>query len=80
MGYSLYLLHGFVLFVAFRWILGASAADLSVVGHWVVALACTPALVAVCYMTFNFIEWPAMSSADRLTSAFRKASQPAAAP
>jgi peptidoglycan/LPS O-acetylase OafA/YrhL len=80
MGYSLYLLHGFVLFAAFRGILGARAAELTVFSHWAVALICTPVLVAVCYATFNFIEWPAMSSADRLTAVLRQKTQPAAAP
>lgn len=73
MGYSLYLLHGFVLFVAFRWILGPKAGELSVLRHWAVAFICAPILVAVCYATFNLIEWPAMSSVDRLTAGLRHA-------
>jgi len=74
MGYSVYLLHGMVLFVAFRWIAGDNARTLSVAEHWGVVFACAPVLVALCYATFNLVEWPAMSSVDRVTAWLRNRS------
>ncbi len=76
MGYSLYLLHGLVLFVAFRWIVGEAAGTLSVGEHWMVVFVCAPALVAICYATFNLIEWPAMSSAGPVTAWLRPPARP----
>ncbi|RFP09615.1 MULTISPECIES: acyltransferase [unclassified Duganella] len=59
--YSLYLLHGIFLFVIFNFVLGpAQAQDLSPLQHWAVVAAATPALIAACYLSFRFIEQPAM--------------------
>ena len=57
--YSLYLLHGAVLFVSFRFIVGIEAArQLSPVQHWWVVLACVPVLIAICCLSYRYIEAP----------------------
>lgn len=59
--YSLYLLHGVILYVAFRFVIGDEAArHLSPAQHWLVVMACTPLLMAVCFVTFRTIEAPGM--------------------
>jgi peptidoglycan/LPS O-acetylase OafA/YrhL len=59
--YSIYLLHGLVLFTAFRFVIGpARAAALPAWGHWAVVLACTPFLVVLCCGSYRFIELPPM--------------------
>jgi peptidoglycan/LPS O-acetylase OafA/YrhL len=66
MGYSVYLLHGLVLFAVFGLILGTDrTAALSLAGHWLVVYACVPLVVVVSYTTFRLIEAPAMASVDR---------------
>ena len=69
MGYSIYLLHGIVLYVSFGLILGtAETAALSMARHWLVVYACVPAVVVVSFMTFRLIEAPAMASVDRVNA------------
>lgn len=59
--YSLYLLHGVFLYVAFRFLIDEEVArQLSPAQHWLVAMACTPLLIAACFMTFRWIEAPGM--------------------
>jgi peptidoglycan/LPS O-acetylase OafA/YrhL len=71
MGYSIYLLHGIVLFVIFGLILGpAHTATLSTARHWLVVYACVPIVVLVSFTTFRLIEAPAMASVDRVNALF----------
>ena len=66
-GYSVYLLHSVVLFVAFGMMLGAAhTAALSATTHWLVVYACLPVVVIVSFATFHLIEAPGMASADRV--------------
>jgi peptidoglycan/LPS O-acetylase OafA/YrhL len=65
MGYSLYLLHSAVLFVAYRLVLGEAASTLSPFEHWSVVLCLVPFLVVLCFATFHLIEKPAMTAAPR---------------
>lgn len=66
-GYSIYLLHGIVLFVVFGLIVGpAGTAALSPWRHWLVVYACVPVVTLVSYTTFRLIEAPAMASVDRV--------------
>ena len=65
MGYSLYLLHSTVLFVAYRLVLGEGASNLSPFEHWSIVLWLVPFLVVLCFITFRFIEKPAMAAAPR---------------
>jgi peptidoglycan/LPS O-acetylase OafA/YrhL len=67
MGYSIYLLHGIVLFVTFGLMLGTTeTAALSLGKHWLVVYACVPVVVVMSFVTFRVIEAPAMASVDRV--------------
>ena len=83
MGYSVYLLHGLVLYVVFALVLGTSGtAALSPFAHWLVVWACTPIVIALSFTTFRLIEAPAMETVDRANawiakSTSRRASAPA---
>jgi peptidoglycan/LPS O-acetylase OafA/YrhL len=69
MGYSIYLLHGPVLFTIFGLILGTNrAASLSPTGHWLVVYTCVPLVTVLSFTTFELIEAPAMASVDRVTA------------
>ncbi|WHZ23446.1 MAG: Acyltransferase 3 [Nitrospira sp.] len=65
MGYSLYLLHSVVLFVAYRLLLGERASMLSSAEHWSVVFCLVPVLIVLCHVTFRLIEKPAMAAAPR---------------
>ena len=66
--YSLYLLHGVLLFCVFTFIVGMpTARTLSPAAHWLIVLAMTPALVLFCLLTFKWIEQPAMRQSSRTT-------------
>ncbi len=72
MAYSLYLLHGFALFVTFYFILGEdNSRALSPVTHWLVVAGITPLLVSLCFFTFRHIESPAMRSTTTFTAWLR---------
>jgi len=73
MTYSIYLLHGMVLFLTFRYVIGLNrAAELSYATHWLVILVCVPVLVAVSYSTFRLIEAPAMAAVPAATAWLEK--------
>lgn len=66
--YSIYLLHGLVMYVTFKLILGVeTAAQLSIFGYWGVILLCTAVLLPLSFATFRWIEAPAIRSAPRLS-------------
>lgn len=72
MAYSIYLLHGLVLFTVFRLVIGFEyAANYSPFGHWVVVALITPILLFFSFATFHFIERPAMERAKSLTTWLR---------
>lgn len=72
MAYSIYLLHGIVLFVFFRFVIGMDEAKaLSPMTHWLLIAGITPVLIIACFMTFRFIEHPAMQSASAITAGMR---------
>lgn len=61
MTYSIYLLHGLMLFLVFHFGFGlADAAALSSIEHWLVIALCTPVLIALSFWAFLQIESPAM--------------------
>jgi peptidoglycan/LPS O-acetylase OafA/YrhL len=67
MSYSIYLLHGLLLYCVFVIVIGKEAArEMSVVGYWSVAAVCTPVLVTLCYCTYRFIELPGMAATSRV--------------
>ena len=66
--YSIYLLHGLVMYVTFKLVLGVgTAAQLSVFGYWGVILGCTAVLLPLSFATFRWIESPAIRSAPRVS-------------
>jgi peptidoglycan/LPS O-acetylase OafA/YrhL len=70
--YSIYLLHGVLLFVIFRFVFDdAGARELTLLQYWGVVVLATPVLIVICGLTFRFIERPAMRSVDTLTNWIR---------
>lgn len=65
MAYSLYLLHGLVLFVAYRLVFAEGADRFSPVEHWAIVLGLVPVLVLLCFTTCRLIEKPAMDAVPR---------------
>lgn len=70
--YSLYLLHGLVLFLFFRFVVGLhTAAALSPVEHWLLVAALTPVLVTVAFFSFRWVEAPMMAKTNVWTAKLR---------
>jgi peptidoglycan/LPS O-acetylase OafA/YrhL len=62
--YSIYMLHGIVLFVSFNWILGFEwAGRLSPLEHWGVIAVIAAGVVLISSLTYRFIERPALEAA-----------------
>jgi peptidoglycan/LPS O-acetylase OafA/YrhL len=71
--YSIYLLHGLILFSAFYFALGfGQAAILSVVWHWLIISICSIFVVIVCSFTYYYIERPGTDSAAAVTKRIRQ--------
>lgn len=69
MAYSIYLLHGIILFVIFKFILGFSfAQSLTAPEYWGIIILIIPVLICTCYLTFNFIEQVAMKQTNKVTT------------
>ncbi len=69
MAYGIYLIHGITLFVVFSFVIGIpESRALSVVTHWLVVLGVTPILITICFLSFRFVESPAMQSTTRVTA------------
>ncbi|SDC25240.1 acyltransferase family protein [Paraburkholderia lycopersici] len=74
MAYSIYLLHGLVLFTLFHFIIGNyNARLLSPVEYWTSISLTTPVLILISFTTFNCIEKPAMQYTERVASWIRQA-------
>lgn len=72
MAYSIYLLHGILLFVTFTFVLGTDKAKLfSAQEHWLTIIALAPVLIATAYATFRLIEQPGMQSTNAATAWLR---------
>jgi len=70
--YGIYLIHGIILFITFNFVLGLpQARALSAVQHWAVVVGVTPALISVCFLTYTFVERPAMQKTTGLTTWLR---------
>ncbi len=83
--YSVYLLHGLVLFLAFRGVAGIPfAQSLSPAMHWLVVALATPFLVGLSYASWRWIEQPCLRRVDawskRLRLSFVEPEQTAASP
>lgn len=72
MAYSIYLLHGILLYVVFKFVIGFSAAGkLTSAEHWLIIVLLTPILIVICGLTFRFIEKPSMQHTGRITAKLR---------
>jgi len=70
--YSIYLLHGMVLFITFHFVLGRPyAAGLPPWGHWLVIAACGGMLVFICSLTYQYIERPYMHAGKAIADKLR---------
>jgi peptidoglycan/LPS O-acetylase OafA/YrhL len=67
--YSIYMLHGIVLFIVFNFIIGIpQAQSLSPIGYWLLVMSILPIIIVLCFLTFRSIERPAMQSTIGLTN------------
>ncbi len=71
--YSVYLLHGIILFWVFRFGVGfTNAASFSLLTHWATVWACIPIVLCTCYVTFRWIELPGMRSVSKISERTNK--------
>jgi peptidoglycan/LPS O-acetylase OafA/YrhL len=70
--YGIYLLHGITLFATFTFVLGIPESKaLSTTTYWLVVTGITPILIFTCFLTFRYIEHPAMQSTTAVTAWLR---------
>lgn len=70
--YSIYLLHGIVLFTCFYFVIGLdNLRKLGPIGYWSLIVLGAPLLVTLCATTFSLIERPAMRKTSPLTAWLR---------
>lgn len=68
MAYSIYLLHGLLLFTVFGIILGPEQAKLlSPLQYWIAIIGLTPVLTGVAFVSYRKIEHPALQKTQTLT-------------
>ena len=65
LSYSIYLLHGILLFVTFNIIIDKSVV-VSANVYWGIVTLIAPILIFICRCTYQYIEYPAMTSTDRV--------------
>ncbi|HMS27937.1 MAG TPA: acyltransferase [Burkholderiaceae bacterium] len=66
--YSIYLLHSVVMYVMFKFAIGARSATLSGSEHWLVILASIAVFIPLCYFTYRWIEQPFIRYAPYLSN------------
>ena len=72
MAYSIYLLHGILLFAMFTFVIGReNASQLSPEAHWAWVIGASPLLVLVSGLSYRFIERPAMRRTTQATAWLR---------
>ena len=70
--YSIYLLHGITLFIVFTLIVGLPESRvLSPISHWLIVVGITPFLIVLSFLSFRFIEHPAMQNTTVVTAWLR---------
>jgi peptidoglycan/LPS O-acetylase OafA/YrhL len=73
MAYSIYLIHGVILFIGITYLVGAETAKtFSVYKHSLLLLALTPFVIAISYITFQLIEKPGMRSSTSIHAWLKK--------
>jgi peptidoglycan/LPS O-acetylase OafA/YrhL len=69
LAYSIYLLHGLLLYTCLGLVLRPfGAADLSPLQHWAAIAALTPVLIVLCQLTHRYIEQPGIQATPRLAA------------
>jgi peptidoglycan/LPS O-acetylase OafA/YrhL len=69
MTYSIYLLHGLLLSLVFRWVVGMpELATWSITAHWGLVLALSVPLILLSYASYRWIELPAQAATPALTA------------
>ncbi|MGV7210602.1 acyltransferase family protein [Oxalobacteraceae bacterium A2-2] len=77
MAYSIYLLHGILLYISFNlWMGPERARELAPSAHWLLVWALTPLLIALCYLTHRFIETPGINQTHEIYRRIKQARCP----
>jgi peptidoglycan/LPS O-acetylase OafA/YrhL len=72
--YSIYLLHGIMLWVTFKLIIGEQASrKFTAFEHWSILIGCSPILIVLSYLTFRWIEKPSINMTVYATQYIRTA-------
>ena len=71
LSFSIYLLHGILLFVTFNIVIDKSVV-VSANMYWGVVTIITPILIFICHCTHHYIEYPAMKSTDKVMILLKK--------
>lgn len=67
--YSIYLLHGIVLYLIFSVFIGEDASSqFSLVEFWVIIISITPLVIAISALSFRFIEYPSIKKSSVLAN------------
>ena len=70
MAYSIYLLHGLVLFTTYHFLVGIDLSrSLTTIQHWLLILGLSPIVVCLAFLTYRSIEMPCMRIAKKYRSA-----------
>jgi len=81
MAYSIYLLHGILLFVVIDHVVGHdNVRTLSAANYWIIIAAISPVMILVCHVTCRTVELPSMQQATKLTAWLRSIWKPTAWP
>jgi peptidoglycan/LPS O-acetylase OafA/YrhL len=76
--YSLYLLHGGLLYVTFTWIVRRErAAVFTPLEHWSLIALLAPVLVSLCMLSYHYIERPPLAASSRVLDLLRRQGAPA---
>lgn len=66
--YSLYMLHGILLFITFKFVLGFEyAAAQSPMEYWIIIAFCSIILIIICSFTYYYIERPCINAGAAIT-------------
>lgn len=73
MAYSIYLLHGIILFTVINLLVGVdNAARMSPLSYWILIIGVTPMVILISFTTFTRIERPSMNRAPNVTAWLRR--------
>jgi peptidoglycan/LPS O-acetylase OafA/YrhL len=74
--FSIYLIHGLVLFVCFECVVGVQrTADLSPLQHWAIVLACVPVVIGLAGICYHVIERPGIEPGRAFARRMRSSSR-----